>query len=112
MALRSYVAGAWYEPTEEGAPLFDAVTGEQITTISSTGIDMAGVLEHGRTVGGPVLREMTFHERAALLKSLGTFLRERREDLYAISARTGATLGDSKFDIDGGIGVLLAYASM
>jgi oxepin-CoA hydrolase/3-oxo-5,6-dehydrosuberyl-CoA semialdehyde dehydrogenase len=112
MALRSYVAGAWYEPTEDGAPLFDAVTGEQITTISSAGVDMAGVLEHGRTVGGPALREMTFHERAALLKSLGTFLRERREELYAVSARTGATLGDSKFDIDGGIGVLLAYASM
>jgi len=27
------------------------------------------------------------------------------------SARTGATLADSKFDIDGGIGVLLSYAS-
>jgi oxepin-CoA hydrolase / 3-oxo-5,6-dehydrosuberyl-CoA semialdehyde dehydrogenase len=31
--------------------------------------------------------------------------------LYALSYRTGATLGDSKFDIDGGIGVLAAYAS-
>jgi oxepin-CoA hydrolase/3-oxo-5,6-dehydrosuberyl-CoA semialdehyde dehydrogenase len=38
-------------------------------------------------------------------------LREHREELYALSARTGATLGDSKFDIDGGIGVLLGYAS-
>src|SRR6185437_14794826 len=32
-------------------------------------------------------------------------------ELYALSARTGATLGDSKFDLDGGIGVLLGYAS-
>src|SRR6266545_5013555 len=31
--------------------------------------------------------------------------------LYALSARTGATLSDSKFDIDGGIGVLFSYAS-
>jgi len=38
-------------------------------------------------------------------------LREHREELYALSARTGATLGDSKFDVDGGIGVLLSYAS-
>jgi oxepin-CoA hydrolase/3-oxo-5,6-dehydrosuberyl-CoA semialdehyde dehydrogenase len=38
-------------------------------------------------------------------------LREHREELYALSARTGATLADSKFDIDGGIGVLLSYAS-
>jgi oxepin-CoA hydrolase/3-oxo-5,6-dehydrosuberyl-CoA semialdehyde dehydrogenase len=112
VALRSYVHGNWVEPADEGAPLFDAVTGEQITTISSAGIDMRAVLEHGRGIGGPSLRELTFHERAALLKSVGLFLREHREDLYALSARTGATLFDSKFDIDGGIGVLLSYAAM
>ena len=112
MALHSYVTGAWFEPAEDGVPAFDAVTGEQVTTISSAGIDMAAVLDHGRLVGGPTLRELTFHERAARLKALGTFLREHRDELYAVSARTGATLGDSKFDIDGGIGVLLAYASM
>ena len=38
-------------------------------------------------------------------------LRDHRDELYALSARTGATLGDSKFDVDGGIGVLLSYAS-
>src|SRR6266702_256833 len=47
----------------------------------------------------------------ALRKSLGQLLREHRQELYALSARTGATLGDSKFDVDGGIGVLLSYAS-
>ncbi|WP_271215076.1 aldehyde dehydrogenase family protein, partial [Pseudonocardia halophobica] len=57
------------------------------------------------------LRELTFHQRAGLLKALGQHLREHREELYAVSARTGATLGDAKFDVDGGIGVLLAYAS-
>ena len=111
MALRSYVNGSWVEPADEGAPLYDAVTGELITTISSRGIDMGAVLHYGRTVGGPALRELTFHQRAAQLKSLGLFLREHRDELYALSARTGATLFDSKFDIDGGIGVLLSYAS-
>ena len=62
-------------------------------------------------VGGPALRELTFHERAELLKEVGQLLREHREELYALSYRTGATLYDSKFDIDGGIGVLLSYAS-
>ena len=38
-------------------------------------------------------------------------LRENREELYALSARTGATRADAKFDVDGGIGVLLSYAS-
>ncbi|MEO8889769.1 MAG: phenylacetic acid degradation bifunctional protein PaaZ, partial [Jatrophihabitantaceae bacterium] len=89
----------------------DAVTGEVVTQISSAGVDFAAALEHGRRVGGAALRELTFHQRAALLKSVGLMLREHREELYALSARTGATLGDSKFDIDGGIGVVLSYAS-
>ena len=72
---------------------------------------MAAALEYGRRTGGPALRELTFHQRAALLKSLGSMLREHREELYALSARTGATLCDAKFDVDGGIGVLLSYAS-
>ncbi|MBO2460755.1 phenylacetic acid degradation bifunctional protein PaaZ [Actinomadura violacea] len=111
VVLRSYVSGSWRAPEDEGAPLRDAVTGEEVARISSAGIDLGAALEHGRAVGGPVLRELTFHQRAALLKALGSHLREHREELYALSARTGATLGDSKFDVDGGIGVLLAYAS-
>ncbi len=111
MGLRSYVCASWVEPAAEGVPVFDAVTGDQVTTISSTGIDMRAVLEHGRAVGGPALRELSFHQRAALLKSVGVLLREHREELSALSARTGATRFDSAFDIDGGIGVLLSYAS-
>jgi oxepin-CoA hydrolase/3-oxo-5,6-dehydrosuberyl-CoA semialdehyde dehydrogenase len=109
--LRSYTGGQWRSPTGEGTPLRDAVTGEEVARISSEGIDMAAALEYGRAVGGPALRELTFHQRAALLKALGSFLREHRDDLYALSARTGATLADSKFDVDGGIGVLASYAS-
>ena len=111
MALRSYVNGSWATSSAQGMPLLDAVTGEQVTTISSAGIDMRAVLEYGRTVGGPALRALTFHQRAAILKSAGLFLRDHRPDLYALSARTGATLADSKFDVNGGIGVLLGYAS-
>lgn len=111
MVLRSYVSGGWVQPSEAGIPLFDAVSGEQITTVSSAGIDMRGALDYGRSVGGPALRELTFHQRAAILKSLGLFLREHRPELYALSARTGATLFDSKFDVDGGLGVLLSYGS-
>jgi len=109
--LRSYVSGGWHRPAEEDRPLFDAVTGEEVARISSAGIDFAAALEHGRRAGGPALRELTFHQRAALLKALGQHLREHRDRLYAVSARTGATPYDSRFDVDGGIGVLLAYAS-
>lgn len=110
-ALRSFAGGAWIDPADEGRPVLDAVTGEEVTRVSSAGIDYAAALGYGRSVGGPALRELTFHQRAALLKSLGLLLREHRPELYDLSARTGATLGDAKFDVDGGIGVLLSYAS-
>jgi oxepin-CoA hydrolase / 3-oxo-5,6-dehydrosuberyl-CoA semialdehyde dehydrogenase len=110
-ALRNYVFGTWVDPADEGRPVLDAVTGEEVARVSSAGIDFGAALEYGRTIGGPALRELTFHQRAALLKSLGQLLREHRQELYALSARTGATLADSRFDVDGGIGVLLSYAS-
>ena len=108
--LRSYVSGQWTAPPD-GRPVRDAVTGEEVARISSDGIDLGAALDYGRRVGGPALRALTFHERAALAKAVGGMLREHRDELYALSARTGATLGDSKFDVDGGIGVLLSYAS-
>jgi len=111
MSLPSWVQGSWLTPGGEGTPVRDAVTGEQIATVSTEGLDMRAVLSYARGTGGPALGELTFHERAAVLKQLAGFLRERREELYAVSKRTGATLGDSKFDVDGGIGVLLSYGS-
>jgi oxepin-CoA hydrolase / 3-oxo-5,6-dehydrosuberyl-CoA semialdehyde dehydrogenase len=111
MLLRSYVSGNWVTPDGDGRPVFDAVTGEEIARISAAGVDMAAALAYGRSVGGAALRDLTFLQRAGLLKALGSRLREHREELYALSARAGATLGDSKFDVDGGIGVLLGYAS-
>jgi oxepin-CoA hydrolase/3-oxo-5,6-dehydrosuberyl-CoA semialdehyde dehydrogenase len=108
--LRSYVSGSWHAPAD-GQPVLDAVTGAEVTRVSSDGIDMAAALDYGRRTGGPALRQLTFHQRAALAKAVGGMLREHRDELYALSARTGATLGDAKFDVDGGIGVLLSYAS-
>ncbi len=109
--LRSYVGGSWVSPAGEGRPVFDAVTGEEVARVSSEGIDMAAALEFGRGTGGPAMRALTFHQRAAALKAAGSMLREHRDELYALSARTGATLRDARFDVDGGIGVLLSYAS-
>ncbi|MBP2320219.1 oxepin-CoA hydrolase/3-oxo-5,6-dehydrosuberyl-CoA semialdehyde dehydrogenase [Kibdelosporangium banguiense] len=108
--LRSYVSGGWYTPDDEGAPLHDAVTGEEIARISSTGVDMAAALAYGRSKGAD-LRALTFHQRAALLKVLASYLMEHRDELYALSHKTGATKGDNKFDVDGGIGTLFGYSS-
>ena len=100
--LRSHVLGSWHTPPDEGRPLYDAVTGAEVARLSSAGIDFAAALDYGRRVGGPALRELTFHQRAALLKALAGHLREHREELYAVSAQTGATRYDSRFDVDGG----------
>jgi oxepin-CoA hydrolase/3-oxo-5,6-dehydrosuberyl-CoA semialdehyde dehydrogenase len=108
--LRSYTAGRWSAP-DTGTPVYDAVTGETVAEVSSAGVDFGAALAYGRRVGGPALRALTFHERAELVKAVGQLLREHRDELMRLSYRTGATLYDSKFDIDGGIGVLLSYAS-
>ena len=84
---------------------------KSIAEASSSGIDFAGVLEHARRKGGPALRKLTFHERAALLKRVAKLLTDRKDEFYALSYATGATKADSWIDIDGGFGTLFAYAS-
>ncbi|SCX60955.1 oxepin-CoA hydrolase / 3-oxo-5,6-dehydrosuberyl-CoA semialdehyde dehydrogenase [Klenkia marina] len=109
--LESYVAGHWWASADEGTPLPDAVTGETVARIGSRGLDVGAMVDHARTVGGPALRELTFHQRAALLKAVGLHLMGRKDEFSALSHRTGATDGDNLVDVDGGFGTLLSYAS-
>ncbi|HVE24039.1 MAG TPA: aldehyde dehydrogenase family protein, partial [Sporichthya sp.] len=109
--LESYAAGTWFRASDDGDPLLDAATGEEVARISAKGLDLTAMAEHARTVGGPAIRALTFHERAAILKQLAGFLNEDKDELYALSARTGATKRDSMVDIDGGFGTVFVYAS-
>ena len=109
--LDSYVAGRWIAPTESGAPLLNAVTGEEVARITSAGVDLEAMLTHARAVGGPALRRLTFHERAAVLKDVALALLAGKQEFYELSSATGATLRYSAVDIDGGFGTLLSYAS-
>jgi len=109
--LESYVEGHWYAAADDGTPLADAVTGEEVARISSAGLDVPAMLHYGRTVGGLALRELTFHQRAVILKELATKLGEGKGEFYALSNRTGATRRDNAFDIDGGLGTLFSYSS-
>ncbi|HEV7356895.1 MAG TPA: phenylacetic acid degradation bifunctional protein PaaZ [Steroidobacteraceae bacterium] len=110
MNLQSYVCGQWHSGRVEGAALRDATTGDVIAMASSSGIDFAAVLDHARDVGGPALRALTFHERAAMLKALAKKLSELKEEFYTLSYCTGATKNDALIDIDGGIGTVFAFA--
>ena len=110
MTVESYVGGRWTGLGPTTTDLLDASTGEPVATVGTDVIDMVPVVDHARSVGGPALRELTFHERALILKGLALHLQERREDLYPISTWTGATRRDSLVDVDGGIGVLFSYS--
>ncbi|MBO1267682.1 phenylacetic acid degradation bifunctional protein PaaZ [Arthrobacter cavernae] len=109
----SYIKDAWWTPAAEaaGVPVRDASTGELLATVSTDGLDLAAVVNHGRTTGQAELGKLTFHQRALKLKELAQYLNGRREELYASSAKTGATKIDSMIDIDGGIGVLFTFGS-
>ncbi len=111
MRLQSYLAGSWQSGAGRASALCDASTGELIAEAASGGFDFAALLTHAREVGGPALRAMTFHERAAMLRTLGKRLFEYKDEFYALSYRTGATKTDSWIDIDGGIGTMLVFAS-
>jgi len=109
--LESYVAGGWFTADDEGQPLLDAATGEEVARVSATGVDLGAMTDHARVVGGPAIRALTFHERAGLLKAVAKRLTEVKDELYELSYRTGATKRDSMVDIDGGIGTVFSIAS-
>ncbi|MFH5821919.1 phenylacetic acid degradation bifunctional protein PaaZ [Georgenia sp. AZ-5] len=110
-ALESWTEGRWWSADEPGATVHDAVTGEEVVTVSSAGLDAAAAVAYARDVGGPALRRSTFPQRAATVKALALALKERREELVELSARTGATPADASVDVDGAIGTALVFAS-
>ncbi len=109
--LESFGCGEWIRATGDGQLLLDAATGTPVATIDSTGLDFGAMLGYARESGGVALREMTFHQRALMLKGLGQALMADKEVFYALSTATGATRTDSWIDIEGGISTLLSYAS-
>jgi oxepin-CoA hydrolase/3-oxo-5,6-dehydrosuberyl-CoA semialdehyde dehydrogenase len=110
--LKNYICGQWVSGSDEGKVLYNAINGDPIAAATSTGIDFAEVLEYGRNVGNPALRQMTFYQRGLMLKKLALYLHKRKNTYYPISFMTGATKADSWIDIEGGIGNLFAYASL
>ncbi|PIE25074.1 MAG: phenylacetic acid degradation bifunctional protein PaaZ [Neptuniibacter caesariensis] len=112
MKLQSYINGQWVEGTDTGTEVFNAINGESVCTVSSTGVDFNDAVRFAREKGGPALRKMTFHERANALKALGKHLLEKKEDFYRVSAWTGATRADSWIDIEGGVSTMFTYSSL
>jgi len=109
--LQSFVAGRWIGQQAAQA-LHSAINGKEVAFAHAESLDFAEALQYGRTTGLDGMLAMDFQQRAAALRALAKYLGERKEELYAISAHTGATRIDSWVDIEGGTGTLFAYAGM
>ena len=93
--LKNYAQGKWVEGQGNETALFNAITGEEIGSASSSGLDFGEMMNYARTVGGSALRKMTFQERGLMLKALALHLIGIKRKFYALSAVTGATKIDS-----------------
>lgn len=109
--ISSYAAGNWIAPGADARTIASAITGQVIASAGNSALDMQAMLDHARTVGGPALRALTFHDRARMLKALATHLGAHKQALYDLSFNTGATQSDHLIDIDGGIGTMFVFAS-
>jgi oxepin-CoA hydrolase / 3-oxo-5,6-dehydrosuberyl-CoA semialdehyde dehydrogenase len=108
--LESFLAGTWLAPAHYTNEIHDAVTGDVVALAGSSPADMSDVVRHARKAGA-ALRQLTFHQRAELLKKLAQHLTTHKEALYTLSYHSGATRADSWIDIEGGIGTLFVFAS-
>ncbi|EFB73005.1 phenylacetic acid degradation protein paaN [Providencia rustigianii DSM 4541] len=104
--------GKWVNGAGEGRKIYHALTNEALYSVTTEGLPLAKSLQYGREIGGEALANQTFQQRGEMIKALAKYLLAHKDELYAISAQTGATKADSWVDIEGGIGTLFAYAGL
>ncbi|MBI1492835.1 phenylacetic acid degradation bifunctional protein PaaZ [Halocynthiibacter styelae] len=109
--INSFAAGEWIAPGEGARNIASAVTGDIIASAGNNALDVQGMLDYARNVGGPALRALTFHDRAKMIKALALAISKNKQALYDLSFATGATQSDHMIDIDGGIGTMFVFAS-
>src|SRR5512132_1506860 len=109
--LLNYERDRWIAGDGALAEIPSAIDSAPVAVTGSGGLDFAAMLRHAREVGGPALRQLTFHERARMIKALGLAIMARKEELYELSYQTGATRKDGWIDIEGGAGTLFSFSS-
>src|SRR6266568_709285 len=113
MRLPNYVSGRWGEGLGSGELLVDPVTGDELVSISSEGIDLEAALQFARAHGGPALRQLTYTQRADLLAKIAEALAANRDEYFRLSlVNLGATPADASFDVDGAIYTMKYYAKI
>ena len=113
MRLPNYVCGEWEEGAGIDHRLIDPVSGEELATVSSAGVDMNAALQYARREGSPTLQALTYQQRCELLRKIADVLSANRADYFEISRRNlGATEADAAFDVDGAIYTVKQYAKL
>jgi oxepin-CoA hydrolase/3-oxo-5,6-dehydrosuberyl-CoA semialdehyde dehydrogenase len=109
--VQSLIAGRWIGE-QPAAALASAVNGRTVFHTHAETPDFGEAVAHARGPGVRGLLALDFQDRAQRLRALAKLLTERKEELYAVSAHTGATRSDGWIDIEGGTGTLYAYAGV
>ena len=111
--FKSYIEGRWVAGKGTGHGLVNPTNGRIVATCSTEGIDFRNALAFCRTAGGPILRALTFSERAGLLGKVADALAGRRDRWFEIARiNSGNTKADAAIDIDGAIGTLKYFARL
>ena len=111
MELQSYVEGKWQRGSGNGTTLVNPANEQPLGTATADGIDFSRALEHARKEGGAALAQMSFAQRGEMLRAIAKALHANRDELLSLAmANGGNTRSDAKFDVDGAIGTLTAYA--
>ncbi len=111
LQLQSFIADQWLG-SQPNQALRSAINGTPVAHTHQESIDFAQAVDYARRTGVPNLLKLDFQKRAQILRALGKYLTEHKEQLYALSSHTGATRTDSWVDIEGGTGTLQAYSAM
>lgn len=110
---KSYLCESWQEGEGEGETLLNPATEAVLGFASSQGLNLKAALDFARSEGGPPLRALTFKQRGDLVRKTAALIQQHRDELIALSmANGGNTRSDAKFDIDGAIATLQAFAEV
>ena len=83
--LGNLVMDKWIEGDGPGTILYNAIDGTPINSTSSDGLDISGMYEYARSIGGHALRKMTFQERGLMIKALALHLYSKKDEFYKVS---------------------------
>ena len=97
MTLRSFLAGRWIEPGDKRTVLLNPATEEPLAEAGTPQVDFGEALAYARDRGGPALRELSFAQRAELIRAVSKLIHSHRDELIEIAINNGGnTRGDAK----------------